>query len=76
MKVHISSSDPSVLACEFPIVDRLPNWFFRVLERSAGAYQAEGIDLWGRRVTSQGNDPDQAMDKCVAMARAILRVSS
>jgi hypothetical protein len=32
-----------------PIADRIPNWFFRVDERSAGAWQAEGIDLWPSR---------------------------
>jgi hypothetical protein len=75
MKVRVSSSDPLALAKEFPITDRLPNWFFRVTERSAGAWQGEGIDLWGRRVASQGNDPDQVVNECIAMARGISKVT-
>jgi hypothetical protein len=53
----------------------LPNWFFRVTERSAGAWQGEGIDLWGRRVASQGKDPDQVVNECIAMARGISKVT-
>jgi len=71
MKVHLSNS--SDFAKQFPITDRLPNWFFRLTERSAGVYYAEGIDLRGRRVSSEGTDADKVLAESVAMARGIAK---
>jgi len=73
MKVHLSN--PSDLAKQFPITDRLPDWFFRITERSAGVYYVEGIDLRGRRVSSEGTDPDNALAESVAMARGIVKAA-
>jgi hypothetical protein len=73
MKGHLSSLDPVELAKEFPLANRMPNWFFRVSEMSAGAYQAEGISVWGNRVATQDTNPDRAVDRCVAMAQGIAR---
>ena len=57
----------------FPINDRVPGWFFRVDEISAGAYEAAGTDLWGRQVSCHRDDPDVALAKCVADATAIVQ---
>ena len=73
MKVRLSSLDPVELAKEFPLAGRMPNWFFRVSETSANAYQAEGVSVWGNRVACQDTNPDRAVDRCVAMALGIAR---
>ncbi len=73
MKVQLT--DTVSLAQQFPITDRLPGWFFRVTERSAGAYQGEGIDTRNRRVSADGNDAERVLADCVAMARAIQKVT-
>lgn len=69
MKAHLSN--PTDLAKQFPITDRLPNWFFRVTESSAGVYFVEGITLSGHRVSRDGTDAEQVLVECVAMARGL-----
>ena len=73
MKVHLT--DPTGIAKAFPIVDRLPGWYFRISERSAGVYVGEGIDLRRRSVRSEGTDPDKVLSDCVSMARGIAKAS-
>jgi hypothetical protein len=70
MKRLVEKQDASKLVEEFPLAELLPNWFFRVRETSAGAYLAEGTDLWGRTVSRQGGDPDLILQLCVMSARA------
>lgn len=55
----------------FPLADLLDGWFFRVTETSAGAYLAEGSDVWGRLVSRRGSDPDAILAECVRDAAAI-----
>ena len=71
MKVHLSS--PNDLAKQFPIVDRLPDWFFRITERSAGVYFVEGINLKGHRVSRDGTEAEKVLEECVALARGMSR---
>lgn len=68
-EVYASSADE--LKRDYPIADRVPDWFFRVVETSASAWQAEGCDLWGRKVSRAGGDPDALLEACVSDARAI-----
>jgi hypothetical protein len=56
---------------EFPIADRLHGWFFRLREVSAGAYRAEGTDLWGRTVSQSGTDEESLLRECVEAAKRI-----
>lgn len=56
---------------QYPITDRVPNWYFRVVEVSNNAWQAEGSDLWGRKVSRSGGDPDALLEACIADARSI-----
>ncbi len=58
---------------EYPIADRLTNWFFRVVEVSNNAWRAEGSDRWGRKVSRNGGDPDTLLEACIADARSIAR---
>ena len=73
MKANLT--DPTELARAFPIADRLPGWFFRIEERSAGVYEAEGVDLRRRSVRSEGTDPDRVLNDCVSMARGITKAN-
>lgn len=68
-KVRGKSTDE--LIEEYPIADRLPNWFFRVVEVSNNAWQAEGSDRWGRKVSRTGGDPDSLLEACIEDARNI-----
>ena len=61
---------------EFPVSDRVKGWYFRVHEVSAGAYHAEGTDLWGRRVSHTGGDPDTVLENCVSDAKSIAMANS
>ena len=56
---------------QFPLVRSVAGWFFRVDEKSPGCYLAEGTDLWGRRVSRQGDDPDALLAECEERARQI-----
>lgn len=52
----------------FPIADLLAGWYFRVEETSAGAYRAEGTDLFGRTVSLSGADSKRLLEECAASA--------
>lgn len=60
---------------EYPIAGRLPNWYFRVVEVSNNAWRAEGRDLWGRKVSRMGGDPEALLEACIADAQSILASS-
>jgi hypothetical protein len=71
MKREISPKSESEIRRSYPINDRLPGWFFRVREVSAGAYLAEGTDRYGRLVSRTGANPDDLLEQCVADASSI-----
>lgn len=70
MKRLVEKLDASKIVRAFPLAELLPGWFFRVRETSAGAYLAEGTDLWGRKVAHQGDDPEMLLQQCITSARA------
>lgn len=49
---------------KYPIRDLVEGWFVRIIETSQGAYQVEGVDRWGRKVSRSGIDPDQLLSLC------------
>ena len=57
----------------YPIADRVPGWFFRVEEISAGAWRVEGTDLDGRTVARTGSDPHELLAECCEDARKVAR---
>jgi hypothetical protein len=71
MKVSITKLKQSEVLERFPIADRVPGWFFRLEELSAGAWIAEGTDLWGRKVTQDGHDERILLESCCEAARRI-----
>ena len=61
---------------DYPIENRLANWYFRITEASNGAWLVEGCDIWGRKVSRTGSDPEQLLSACVDDAAEILRQST
>ena len=60
------------VAREYPLADLVEGRYFKIEEVSASAYRAEGTDLWGRRVSHSGADPDEALAKCAEYARCVI----
>ena len=56
---------------EYPLACGVDGWFFRAAETSNGAWLVEGTDLWGRRVSRRGADPDTLVQECAAEALQI-----
>jgi hypothetical protein len=68
----IQQVSPDEVRLAYPIAGRVDGWFFRVEEKSPGGWLAEGADLWGRKVSRMGGDPDALLAACVGDARAIV----
>ena len=49
-------------------IEELPDWEFEVREVSAGVYRANGSDRGGRRVVTEGVDPDTCLEECRSAA--------
>ena len=67
----VRQKDPAEVQQMFPITGVVDGWFFRQSEVSPGAYVVEGTDLWGRRVSRAGGDPDELLTLCAADAKRI-----
>ena len=63
-QVTRKASDPG-WAAEYPLADLVDGWRFRLEERSAGVYLAEGRDSAGRAVSRTGTDPEELLRSCV-----------
>jgi len=50
---------------EYPIHDKLENWFFRLKEISNGYYIIEGINIKGYEVSRTGSDENKLLDDCI-----------
>ena len=64
------------IVSEYPIEGRLPDWYFRVIETSNSAWLVEGSDIWGRKVSRTGGDPEKLLEACVSDAEKIRGSSS
>lgn len=71
MKKNIERRNRIKIERQFPLADLLDGWFFRCEEISAGRWQVEGVDLWGRAVSATESDPERLIERCVADAEAI-----
>jgi hypothetical protein len=76
MKQLVAPKDPQELAAAFPLSDLVPGWYFRVREVSPGQFVADGTDLYGRRVSHQGDDPQQVLGNCVNTASSFVSQAS
>lgn len=61
----------SELLATHPMAGIIPGWFFRVEETSNNAWRAEGKDKWGRLVSCQGSNDQEALHLCMAQAQDI-----
>ena len=71
MKKEISPISPDELLKTHPINDQLDGWFFRITEKSAGVYEAEGRDEWGHVVKHGGFDATRVLHMCVDSAQTL-----
>jgi hypothetical protein len=69
----VHKKDPAQVIAEFPITGLVDGWFFKQHEVSNGAYLVEGTDLWGRKVSRSGGDPDTLLNECASDAKLISR---
>ena len=73
MKASVQKLDEHRVRREYPITERVPGWFFRISEQSAGVYRVDGVDLWGRVVNDVGTDENRLLESCAAAATEINR---
>lgn len=71
MKREKRSRSDEEMRHDYPIAGRVPNWYFRAIETSNNAWLVEGCDVWGRKVSRQGADPDKLLDACIEDAGQI-----
>jgi hypothetical protein len=57
----------------YPIVDLVDGWFFRIQEISYGAFRVDGVDRWGRLVSREGSDNEieELLNACANDAREL-----
>ncbi len=71
MKRTVQPRPERELLATYPRRGATPGWYFRVVERSAGVWQVDGVDRYGREVSRQGEDVEMLMRDCEADAAAI-----
>ncbi len=76
MKRRLTRQSETSIRQSFPIHGHLAGRFFRIDEISAGAYQVEGTDLFGRRVSRHGSNPDHLLEQCIEDAKGIQNQTS
>jgi len=64
------NSDEELLVTH-PIRGKVSGWFFRLEEVSAGAWQVEGTDRWGRMISIGGSDEQELLTRAEAKAKQI-----
>ena len=71
------SMNHQALVKNYPIADLVTGWYFRVTERSAGVWDVEGRDIYGRTITKAGVvDEQAALNECIAFARTTVAQGS
>lgn len=69
MKRFVQKLDEATARRDFPIVDLVDGWFFRCREVSVGGYRVEGTDLWNRKISAEGTDPEKLLRDCTESVR-------
>ena len=71
MKRMIDKLSESEVLKQYPIGGRFDGWYFRIKETSSNAWLAEGTDLWGRKVSCQGNEEVALLQECIDMVKSL-----
>ena len=71
MEKEIHKIPESEILERYPIKSAIAGWYFRTIETSNNAWQLEGSDVWGRKVSCQGCDPVRLIIEAEAMAKNI-----
>ena len=58
MKVEIQEKTEGEMLETYPIKGKTTGWFYRTTETSNNAWLVEGSDVWGRKISVRGNDPE------------------
>ena len=58
MKAEIEKLSENEILESYPIKGKTDGWFYRTIETSNNAWLIEGSDVWGRKITLQGGDPE------------------
>lgn len=57
---------------EYTITGLVPDWYFRIIEKSAGVWDVEGIDAYGHSISRcSAVNEEEAIRECVEYARRI-----
>ena len=68
MRKEIVKLSEHELLESYPIKYEALSWYFRTEEISNGAWLVEGSDLWGRKVSAQGTDPERLLKELTSEA--------
>jgi len=71
MKLQLNEKSEQDLKSEFPIKGKTPGWFFSLTEISNGYWKLIGSDKWNRKISLDGIDPDELLEKAEAEASKI-----
>ncbi len=71
MKKEIVEKTEEEILRSYPIKGNTTGWFFRSTEVSNNAWEVEGTDKWGRKVSRQGDDPNKLIAECEKAAEEI-----
>ena len=61
MKAEVQKLSESEMLESYPIKGKTNGWFYRTTETSNNAWLVEGSDVWGRKVSFRGDDPESLL---------------
>ena len=56
MKTEIQKLSEHEILKSYPIKGKTYGWYYRTTETSNNVWLAEGSDIWGRKISTQGSD--------------------
>ena len=71
MSQEIPRRTDEELLVTHPIRGKAANWFFRLEEVSAGVWQVNGTDRWGRTVSITGYEENDLLARAESKAQQI-----
>lgn len=71
MKSEVKKLSENEMLESYPIKGRTDGWFYRTTETSNNAWLVEGSDVWGRKITIRGDDPESLLLEVESQATSI-----